>query len=79
MNDQSIAWMIAGGQTETPEERRMRAHRLALAESTPSRPARWSILRQRFAAAVASPATDLRERSAIYAVKLLGRLTGHIK
>jgi len=64
MDDQSIAWMIAGGQKETPEDRRMRAHRVALAESAPSRPARWSTLRQRLAAVVASPTTDRRDQGA---------------
>lgn len=53
MNDQSIAWMIAGGRpNETPEEQRMRTHRRALAESTPSRADGWRLFRQRIVAAI---------------------------
>ena len=65
MNDQSIAWMISGGQRETPEDRRMRLHRIALAESAPTRPAVWSSLRERIAAAVARPTMDRREQRAL--------------
>ena len=61
MNDQSIAWMIAGGQRETAADRRMRAHRVALAESVPSRPDRFSTVRQRITAAIAG-ATRRDER-----------------
>ena len=38
LNDNGIAWMIAGGvRHETREDHRQVLHRLALAESTPSR------------------------------------------
>ncbi len=38
MNEQGIAWMIAGGtHDDSPEERRQRAHRQALAASQPER------------------------------------------
>ena len=50
MNDQGIAWMIGGGtRTESPEDRRMRQHRIALAESAGPRPDVWLRLRQRVA------------------------------
>ncbi len=38
LNDNGIAWMIAGGtREETRDDRRQLLHRLALANSTPSR------------------------------------------
>ena len=38
LNDNGIAWMIAGGaREETRDDQRQLLHRLALAESTPSR------------------------------------------
>lgn len=37
LNDNGIAWMIAGGVRETRDDQRQLLHRLALAESTPSR------------------------------------------
>jgi len=38
LNDNGIAWMIAGGLGEdTREDQRQLQHRIALAESTPSR------------------------------------------
>lgn len=38
LNDNGIAWMIAGGVSgETREDQRQLRHRIALAESTPSR------------------------------------------
>ena len=64
MNDHGIAWMIAGGQRETPEDRRMRQHRIALAEHARTRPAAWSTVRQRIAAAVARPTMDRRDERA---------------
>lgn len=49
MNEQGIAWMIAGGSHDpSPEEIRQRALRRALADSRPVRPG----LRQRFAEAI---------------------------
>ena len=38
LNDNGIAWMIAGGvRDETRDDQRQLMHRIALAESTPSR------------------------------------------
>ena len=38
LNDNGIAWMIAGGvRNETLDDQRQVLHRIALAESTPSR------------------------------------------
>ena len=38
LNDNGIAWMIAGGvREETLDDQRQLLHRIALAESTPSR------------------------------------------
>lgn len=38
LNDNGIAWMIAGGgRDETRDDQRQLLHRIALAESTPSR------------------------------------------
>jgi hypothetical protein len=53
LNDNGIAWMIAGGQSaESREDQRQLLHRIALAESRPSRGANLFQLRQRIAAAV---------------------------
>ena len=50
LNDNGIAWMIAGGVREqTREDQRQVLHRLALAESTPSR---VDALRRRIAGVV---------------------------
>ena len=52
LNDNGIAWMIAGGlHDETLDDRRQRTHRIALAESTPSR---TEALRRRIAGMVGS-------------------------
>ena len=64
MNDQSIAWMIAGGQRETPDQRRMRTHRIALAERATARPARLTVLREWLAAAMTAPTVDRRDQRA---------------
>ena len=61
MDDQGIAWMIAGGRRETPDQRRMRMHRMTLAESAAARPVRWSSLRERLAAAMTSPTVEPRD------------------
>jgi hypothetical protein len=61
--DQGIAWMIAGGRRETPEGQRMRNHRIALAESRPSQPARWSTVRARLAAAAIATVDRRTERA----------------
>lgn len=54
MHDRGIAWMIAGGgRDESPEDRRMRPHRIAITESAPSRPATWDLFRRRVAAVIA--------------------------
>ncbi len=51
MDEHGIAWMIAGGtRTESPEDRRMRQHRIALAESRSRGPSRLAGLRGRVAA-----------------------------
>lgn len=53
MNDNGIAWMIAGGsRSETLEDARMRMHRIALSESAPSRADAWLLLRQRIAGVI---------------------------
>jgi hypothetical protein len=50
LNDNGIAWMIAGGtRDQTRDDQRQLLHRLALAESTPSR---GDALRRRIAAIV---------------------------
>ena len=50
MNEQGIAWMVAGGHHDpSPEELRYRDHRKALVASRPPRPA----LRDRIAALIA--------------------------
>jgi hypothetical protein len=55
MNEQGIAWMVAGGHHDpSPEELRYRALRRALSETRPARPT----LRERIAAAFgAAPTT----------------------
>ncbi len=54
MNDQGIAWMIAGGaRHDSPEDRRMRTHRIAIAESRSSRGDVWPRLQQRVAGVIA--------------------------
>lgn len=60
MDEHGIAWMIAGGtRTESPEDRRMRQHRIALAESGIPGPSRLAGLRGRIAALTAlRPATS---------------------
>lgn len=63
VNDNGIAWMIAGGsRNETLEDVRMRMHRIALAERAPSRADAWLPLRQRiagvFAGRAVPPATS---------------------
>jgi hypothetical protein len=53
MQENGIAWMIAGGvRAVSDEDRRQRLHRLALAESKPSRGAAFAELRQRIAAVI---------------------------
>ena len=53
MQENGIAWMIAGGvRAVSAEDRRQRLHRLALAESKPSRRQTLVQLRQRIAAIV---------------------------
>ncbi len=37
LNDNGIAWMIAGGHEATGDDQRQLLHRIALAEGTPSR------------------------------------------
>jgi hypothetical protein len=50
LNDNGIAWMIAGGmREETRDDQRQLLHRLALADSTPSR---TDALRRRIAGIV---------------------------
>jgi len=50
LNDNGIAWMIAGGlRDETRDDQRQLQHRLALADGTSSRP---DALRRRIAAIV---------------------------
>ena len=54
MNEQGIAWMIAGGtHDDSPEERRQRAQRRALAASQPER----SGLRERLAGLITGRAS----------------------
>jgi hypothetical protein len=53
MNDNGIAWMIAGGvRAESDEDRRQRVQRLELARSTPGRDDNRLSLRERIAAIV---------------------------
>jgi hypothetical protein len=53
MNDQSIAWMIAGGvRAESAEDQRQRLHRLAIANSTGSRGDTLQRVRERIGAIV---------------------------
>ena len=53
MQENGIAWMIAGGvRAVSAEDRRQRLHRLALAESKPPRGATLAQLRRRIAAIV---------------------------
>ena len=50
LNDNGIAWMIAGGlRDETLDDQRQNLHRIALAES---RPSRIDVLRRRIAGIV---------------------------
>jgi hypothetical protein len=54
MNDNGIAWMIAGGvHAECDEDRRQRLHRVAIAHSNASRGHTIVRLRERIAAMVA--------------------------
>ena len=54
MNDNGIAWMIAGGvHAESAEDRRQRLHRIAIAHSRPARGDTIVRLRERIAAIVA--------------------------
>ena len=62
MDEHGIAWMISGGiRSESPEDRRMRHHRIDLSESRAPRGDRWLAIRERIAAvlparsAVAAP------------------------
>lgn len=53
MEDHGIAWMIAGGRrAESAEDQRQRLHRVALAQSTPSRGDTLLRLRERIGAIV---------------------------
>jgi hypothetical protein len=53
MQENGIAWMIAGGvRAVSAEDRRQRLHRMALAQSKPPRGAALAQLRQRIAAIV---------------------------
>ncbi len=64
MHDQGIAWMIAGGvRTESREDRHMRMHRIAIAESAPSRTEAWQSFRLRIAAAIGGRAVERTDRS----------------
>lgn len=60
MNDQGIAWMIAGGvRAESAEDRRQRLHRLEIANSADPRMYTLPRLRERIAAIVGgSPAAS---------------------
>jgi hypothetical protein len=54
MNDNGIAWMIAGGvRAESAEDQRQRLHRVAIAEGTTSQGDTILRLRERIAAMVA--------------------------
>ena len=72
INDNGIAWMIAGGaRDETRDDQRQLLHRIALAES---RPSRADALRRRIAGIVGVRARRAaRPRGAIH--RLLPRLT----
>ena len=53
LNDNGIAWMIAGGQrAESVEDQRQVRHRIAVAEGRPSRVDQLLHVRQRIAAIV---------------------------
>jgi hypothetical protein len=59
MSDQGIAWMIAGGaRHDSPEDRRMQMHRIAIAQSASSRGDTWLPLRQRVAGVFARRAGE---------------------
>jgi hypothetical protein len=56
MNDNGIAWMIAGGvRAETAEDQRQRLHRLAISNSAGSRGDMFLRLRERIGAIVGAP------------------------